>query len=241
MMNEPCITLTNVACNYSFRKSRFKFGVYEALKDINVTLHKGETLGVLGRNGAGKSTLLRLIAGIIKPDGGDVTYHKELSISLLTLQLGFSTELSGKDNAILGAMLLGKSKQEALDRLEGIRAFAEIGDWFEEPLKSYSSGMRARLGFAVALEMSPDVLLIDEVLGVGDESFRQKSTKAMKEKMKSGQTAVFVSHNLPTLLEICPRTMWIENGVTQMVGDTGDVLNHYLEFIKRQKEEADSS
>ncbi len=226
-MLDPLITLDKVSCHYNYRKSGFSFSKFVALKDISLTLYRGETLGVLGRNGAGKSTLLRLVAGIIKPTTGQVIEHRPVTISLLTLQLGFSNELSGRDNAILGGMLLGYTKRQAMERLEDVKAFSELGDWFEDPIKSYSSGMRARLGFAVAMEMSPDILLVDEVLGVGDESFRIKSTNAMKEKMKSGQTVLFISHNIPTLKELCPRTLWIDNGVTRMIGETEHVIQEY--------------
>lgn len=233
VIGSPIISLENIACHYRYRKDRFRFGVYEALRDINLTLHQGETLGVLGRNGAGKSTLLKLIAGIIRPDSGQIFMHEQVSISLLTLQLGFSEELTGRDNAIMGAMLLGNTKSRALARLDDIKAFSELGDWFYEPIKSYSSGMCARLGFAVAMEMSPDVLLIDEVLGVGDEVFRQKSAAAMKAKMQSGQTTLFVSHDLHTVRELCSRVVWIENGVTRMEGQTDHVLEHYLEHLSK--------
>ena len=231
----PLISLENVACRYRFRKGLFRFGYYEALKDVSFILHKGETLGVLGRNGAGKSTLLRLVAGIIHPDAGQIIKHQAVSISLLTLQLGFSPELNGRDNAILGALLLGKPQKEILSKLDAIKAFSELGDWFYEPLKSYSSGMRARLGFAVAMEMSPDVLLVDEVLGVGDESFRQKSAQTMKDKMQSGQTVLFVSHNLPIIRQVCTRLIWIEDGVTRMEGETETVIEAYLEHMGRRK------
>ena len=234
MTVQPLVSLEHVGCRYQFRRGRFQFGFYEALKDIHLSLYEGETLGILGRNGAGKSTLLRLIAGIIQPDSGSITYHRDLNISLLTLQLGFSEELNGRDNAIVSAMLLGKSKQEAVDGLDAIQDFAELGEWFYEPIKSYSSGMRARLGFAVAMEMSPDILLVDEVLGVGDEAFRNKSTAAMKAKMKSGQTVLFVSHNLPTIRELCSRVIWIEDGVTRMEGQTDYVLEHYLAHMKNK-------
>jgi lipopolysaccharide transport system ATP-binding protein len=189
---------------------------------------------VIGRNGAGKSTLLRLIADIVKPDSGEIVRHSPASVSLLTLQLGFSNEISGRDNAILSAMLMGHSRKQALDNIEQIKEFSELGDWFEEPIKSYSTGMRARLGFSVALEMSPDVMLVDEVLGVGDESFRMKSTQTMKEKMKSGQTVVFVSHSLPTLQELCPKTVWIKDGATQMHGKTDEVLKAYRESLAKK-------
>lgn len=236
MSETPLITLKNVGCRYRFRKGYFKFSTYEALKDINLTINRGETLGVLGRNGAGKSTLLKLVAGIIKPDTGSIHYHRKVSISLLTLQLGFSNELTGRDNAIMGAMLLGCPKSEALEKLDGIKEFSELGTWFDEPIKSYSSGMRARLGFSVALEVCPDILLVDEVLGVGDEAFRKKSAQAMKAKMESGQTVLFVSHSLEAIQQLCPRSMWIEDGVTHMFGDTNDVLAAYREHMNRSSE-----
>lgn len=231
MNTEPIITLENVGCTYSVRKGFLKIGKYEALKDVNFSINRGETVGIIGRNGAGKSTLLRLVAGVIRPDSGNIIRHTPVSISLLTLQLGFSAELTGRDNAILGAMFLGHSRKNAIASLDAINEFAELGHWFNEPLKSYSSGMKARLGFAVAMEMSPDVLLVDEVLGVGDESFRKKSTAAMKEKMRSGQTVLFVSHNTHTIRELCSSVVWIENGVTRMAGNTNEVLAAYTEYI----------
>lgn len=231
MISEPIITLQNVGCTYSIRKGFLKVGKYEALKDVSFTIRRGETVGIIGRNGAGKSTLLRLVAGVILPDTGQVIRHTPVSISLLTLQLGFSAELTGKDNAILGAMLLGHTRKDAVASLDAINDFAELGYWFEEPLKSYSSGMKARLGFAVAMEMSPDVLLVDEVLGVGDAAFSKKSTTTMKEKMLSGQTVLFVSHNAATIKELCTSVVWIENGVTKMAGNTNDVLAAYTEYI----------
>jgi lipopolysaccharide transport system ATP-binding protein len=234
MKTGPLITLENVGCIYKIRHGILGFKSYEALKDVSLVLNKGETLGLIGRNGAGKSTMLRLIAGIILPNSGQITFHQPASVSLLSLQLGFSPELSGRDNAIMGAMLLGYSKSEALERLDRIIALSGLGEWFVEPLKTYSSGMRARLGFAVAMEVSPDVLLVDEVLGVGDESFRKKSTKAMKDKMKSGQTVVFVSHQPAVLEELCSRVAWIEGGVTHMAGEPREVLAEYQRWSKSQ-------
>lgn len=233
MIDEPILTLKNVGCRYTVRKGFMKVGAYDALKDVSFEVKRGETVGLIGRNGAGKSTLLRLIAGIIRPDSGEVIRHVPVSISLLTLQLGFSEDLSGRDNAIMGAMLLGHGYKEAVSGLNEIKEFSELGDWFMEPLKTYSSGMRARLGFSVAMKMSPDILLVDEVLGVGDESFRKKSTETMKEKMKSGQTIIFVSHSAPTVKELCTSVVWIENGVNKMIGATDEVMKEYQKsFIK---------
>ncbi len=227
---EPLISLQNVGCTYRVRHGLLGSRSYQALKDVSFTLYRGETLGLIGRNGAGKSTLLRLVAGIILPNAGTITVHQPVSISLLTLQLGFSSELSGRDNAIMGAMLLGYSRREARSRLGRIIEFAELQDWIDEPLKTYSSGMRARLGFAVAMEMSPDVLLVDEVLGVGDESFAKKSTDAMKAKMRSGQTVVFVSHQPALHRDLCSRVAWIEEGVTRMVDGADKVLVAYHQW-----------
>lgn len=226
-MNDIIIKLRDVGCQYSIRKGFLKTETYEALKGVSLDIRKGETIGVIGKNGTGKSTLLRLVSGIILPDKGEIIRYQNCSISLLTLQLGFSNELSGRDNAVLGAMMLGYRYREAKDALDSINDFAELHRWFDEPLKSYSSGMRARLGFAIAIKMSPDILLVDEVLGVGDKYFRAKSTKIMKEKMLSGQTVLFVSHDTNTVKELCTSVVWIENGITKMVGETTEVLDAY--------------
>jgi len=231
MRSTPIVSLENVGCRFRVRHKMMRFKSYEALKDVSFTLNRGEALGIIGRNGAGKSTLLKLIAGILRPDSGKVLLHGNPSIALLTLQLGFSNELSGRYNAILGAMLLGYTKKEALARLDGIIEFAELEQWIEEPMKTYSSGMRARLGFAVAMEMSPDVLLIDEVLGVGDAAFRAKSMKAMQEKFQAEQTIAFVSHAASTVKQLCNRAVWIEGGVTKMEGQTAEVVDAYENYL----------
>ncbi|MFH1216831.1 MAG: ABC transporter ATP-binding protein [Pseudomonadota bacterium] len=227
MIDNKLISLQNIGCSYKVRKGRFRFRSYDALKDISLDIFKGETVGIIGRNGAGKSTLLHILARIITPNCGKIFFHQDISISLLSLQLGFTPELSGRDNAIMGAMLLGYTKKEALNRFPRIVAFSELGDWINEPVKTYSSGMKARLGFAIAMEMSPDILLVDEVLGVGDEAFRKKSIAAMKEKMLSGQTVIFVSHQPQTIRELCTRLAWLEKGAVKMVGGTEEVLGAY--------------
>lgn len=230
-MSSTILTLENVAFRYRYRSGLLRFGYHDALKDVSLALRSGETLGVVGRNGAGKSTLLRLMAGILVPSAGRIQSPRSLSVSLLTLQPGFSPELTGRENAILGGLLRGHSRRSVTGRLEEIKRFSELGDWFEKPLKSYSMGMRARLGFAVALEVAPDVLLVDEVLGVGDESFRAKSSAAMKEKMLSGQTVVFISHQAPLLSDLCSSLVWLEDGVTRMSGPINEVLPRYQEAL----------
>ena len=232
MKHDCLIQLNNVSCSFKARKGRLRTGVYEAFRDVTFDIHAGETLGVVGSNGAGKSTLLKIIARILLPNAGTITYRDNISISLLALQLGFSPELSGRYNAIMGAILLGYTRQEAEARLDDIIEFSGLGPWIDEPVKTYSSGMSARLGFAVAMETTPDILLVDEVLGVGDEQFRNKSVAAMREKMLSGQTVVFVSHDIGTMQELCTRVLWLDGGSVRMIGETEQVLAAYMESMQ---------
>lgn len=234
-MNQPLMTFTDVTCRYKVRKGRFKFVYYDALSEISFSIYKGETLGLIGHNGAGKSTLLKLIANILRPNCGQIEHMQPLAISLLSLQLGNAPELSGVDNAIMSALLFGYSKKQALERLPQIIEFSELGDRIHDPLKTYSTGMKARLGFAVAMELSPDILLVDEVLGVGDQAFRIKSTAKMREKMNSGQTVVFVSHQLMTVKALCSRVAWLENGKIKMIGKPDEVLDKYQEYGANNK------
>lgn len=183
-------------------------------------------MGVIGHNGAGKSTLLKLLGGIIVPDRGRLD-NNGATVSLLTLQLGFVPYLSGRENALLSGMLLGATRAQVEDRMAKIAAFAELGDFFDEPIGEYSAGMRARLGFSVALEMEPDVILVDEVLGVGDADFARKSAERIRMRIRSDATAVITSHNLRLIEQLCDRVVWIEQGQTQEVGATAEVLRSF--------------
>jgi lipopolysaccharide transport system ATP-binding protein len=203
-----------------------------ALKDTTFKLYSGETLGIIGRNGAGKSTLLRLLAGILKPDSGTFTNHG-YSTSLLTLQVGFVPHLSGRENIVLSGLLLGFSLSEITDKVEEIVDFAEIGDFINEPLITYSSGMRARLGFATSFHLDPDILLVDEVLGVGDASFSKKTRAAMKERMKSHRTVVLVSHSASAVKALCDRAIWIERGTVAAEGNPGAIIEEYLATTRK--------
>jgi lipopolysaccharide transport system ATP-binding protein len=221
----PILSLTHVGIAY--RRHRGIFGdAFWALKDVSFDLYQGETLGIIGRNGAGKSTLLRLMAGIMKPDRGHIR-NLGYRASLLSLQLGFIPYLSGRENARLSGMLMGLRRQEIEAKLELIKEFSELGDFFEKAINTYSSGMSARLGFSVAFQADPDILLVDEVLGVGDEEFRQKSTRAMKEKIHANKTVVFVSHSAEAVRTLCRRVVWIENGITQAQGTPAEVFPAY--------------
>lgn len=225
------LSLKNVGVSYK-RKKLFCRDPFWALQDISFELYPGETLGVIGRNGAGKSTLLRLIAGIIKPDKGLFTNYG-YSISLLSLQLGFIPYLSGRENAVLSGMLMGLRKREIIAKMQEIIDFSELGEFIDQPISTYSSGMRARLGFSVAFQVEPDILLIDEVLGVGDAEFSKKSAETLRKKIKENKTTVFVSHNPMIMRQLCQRAVWIEGGVSRMEGETSAVLEAYQEALRK--------
>ncbi|MBK9162178.1 MAG: ABC transporter ATP-binding protein [Nitrosomonadales bacterium] len=230
--HEILIGLQNVSVSYPVRAGFLKWSKYTPLSDISFDLHRGETIGIIGRNGAGKSTLLRMIAGIIEPDGGRIVNHGA-RVSLLALGVGFVPHLSGRENAMLSGMLLGLHKRAIAERMDAIIEFSGLERFIDQPLQTYSSGMKARLGFSVSIQIDPDVLLIDEVLGVGDEEFRAKSTAEMKRRIKSDKTVVLVSHNLPTMREMCDRIVWIENGMVQFVGDTTQALSIYISAAQK--------
>ena len=225
------ISLESVGVCFRSRRSFFRFKHFDALKDVSFDLHTGDALGVIGRNGVGKSTLLRVIAGIISPDRGKVI-NRGVSTALLSLQTGFDPEVTGRRNAILSGMLLGFSKREMHEKLDRIVDFSELGSYIDEPVKTYSAGMRARLGFSIAVQMKPDVLLIDEILGVGDTEFRKKSEQALQAKIVSEQTVVLVSHNAAEIKRLCNRAVWIENGVTMKEGKSADVIGAYEAYLK---------
>lgn len=225
--HEVLISLQNVSMSYTVRGGMFRWSKYTPFSNINFDLHRGETVGIIGRNGAGKSTLLGLIAGILEPDVGHIV-NNGARVSLLSLGVGFVPHLSGRSNAILSGILLGLSKKEIEEKMGAIIEFSGLSRFIDQPLRTYSSGMKARLGFSVAIQIDPDVLLIDEVLGVGDEEFRLKSTAEMKRLIKSDKTVVLVSHNLSTIRELCDRLIWMEDGVVKSQGDVESVLLRYV-------------
>jgi lipopolysaccharide transport system ATP-binding protein len=223
---KPVLSLRNVAVSYRRRTGVLQWSKYWALKDVSFDVYHGETLGVIGRNGAGKSTLLRLLAGIIAPDRGEIGVNG-CRVSLLSLQVGFIPHLTGRQNAILSGMLLGLHRREIERRMDEIVAFSELEEFIDEPVRSYSMGMRARLGFSVACQANPDVLLVDEVLGVGDMAFRKKSSEAMRERIRSNKTVVLVSHSLQIIRDLCDRVIWIDGGKNCLEGRPESVLKQY--------------
>ena len=233
MSDLPVISLLNAGVASSHRNGFMKKSNYWALKDISCDLHHGETLGVIGRNGAGKSSLLKLMTGIIEPSCGTVKRHTS-RVAMLSLQVGFLPNLTGRDNAFLSGLLLGLEKKEITRHMDKIIEFSELDEFIDQPLRSYSTGMRARLGFAVALQADPDVLLIDEILGVGDRDFKLKSSQALKERIESDRTVVLVSHQPETIRSLCDRALWIENRVSRMTGPVDEVLAAYRKSGKKQ-------
>lgn len=221
------LELDNVSLSYHSGRKTFDHGVHRVLDRVSLQVFEGETLGVIGRNGVGKTTMLRLMANILAPTSGKVRLRDGKKASLLSLGLGFKNELSGRDNAMLAGMLQGSTRSQALSFLEKIKDFSDLGDSFEEPVKNYSAGMRARLSFTTALMTHVDILLIDEVLSVGDAQFRQKASDAMKERVTSDQTVVFVSHMADQVKKLCDRAILLENGRIVAQGDPSDVLESY--------------
>lgn len=227
MSHEQLMALKNVGVHYCTNPFRTPPEKAWVLKDISLTLNRGESLGVLGRNGMGKSTLLRILGGIMKPDRGSMDMKTGCTASLLSLQVGFIPHLSGRENIFLSGLLLGMSYRDIEAFYPGIVAFAELEQAIERPLGTYSDGMRARLGFATAFQMDPDILLVDEVLGVGDAAFREQSSEMMKQRIRSDRTVVLVSHNAATIRELCTRAVWIDSGVTRAEGPVEKVLRAY--------------
>ena len=220
------IELREAGVWYKKKVSLFRTEKSWGLRNVSLQVKRGETLGVIGGNGAGKSTLLKLLSGILDPDEGKVL-RKVRNISLLTLGLGFLPNLSGRDNAVLSGILLGKTKNEMRNLLDDIIDFSEIGDAINDPVRTYSSGMRARLSFATALKADSDMILVDELLGVGDRQFRKKSTQAMKEQILSEKTVVIVSHNEELIKEVCDRLIWIDAGTIKAQGSVEEVRKQY--------------
>jgi len=227
------LKLDEVSLSYRSKRTSFEHGQHRVLNRVSLELYQGETLGIIGRNGVGKTTMLQLMAGILAPTEGRVWQMPGKSSSLLTLGLGFKPDISGRDNALLAAMLQGSTQQQAKSYLEEIKAFADLGDSFEEPVKTYSAGMRARLGFTTALMTHVDILLVDEVLSVGDAQFRAKAESAMKERIGGEQTVVFVSHMDGQIENLCDRAILLERGAVAAEGDTARVLKAYRETLKR--------
>lgn len=204
---------------------------FPALSKVSLSIAEGEHVGIIGRNGAGKSTILRVMTRVIMPqEGGVFTNNRKHIVPLLELGIGFQPDLSGRENCYLAGILMGYSKAEMARKMDGIIEFSELGAFFDRPVRGYSSGMYARLAFALATDVQPEVLLVDEVFGVGDEFFMRKCIDRMHQLMKAGTTTVFVSHNLDFLVTQCSRMIWLEKGRLVMDGSPQDVVRAYRGF-----------
>lgn len=213
------------------RAPRSYFHEFWALRDVSLEVRRGETVGIIGRNGAGKSTLLQIIAGTLTPTLGTVEVNGRVS-ALLELGAGFNIEFSGRDNVFLYAALLGLTREEIEAKFADIHAFSGIGRFMDEPVKTYSSGMYARLAFSVAVHCEPAVLIVDEALSVGDMEFQERSITRMKEIRDSGTSILFVTHSVPTVRNFCERAVWLENGAVRMQGEAADICRAYVDDIE---------
>ena len=211
-------------------QGRIKHESIWALKEINLEIKKDEVFGILGHNGAGKSTLLKVISKVLIPLDGRVWVRGRVS-PLLQLGAGFHPELTGRENIFLNATLLGHTRQETEAKVDEIIDFADIGKYLEAPLRTYSSGMQARLGFAVATAWAPEILILDEVLSVGDAGFQEKCLQRMRSFRESGATVLMVSHDIDTIRSICKRAMWLEKGEIRTIGTVKDVCDAYSQEI----------
>ena len=213
-----------------FRQS-FQIHEFDALKGISFGVMAGETVGIIGRNGSGKSTILKIIARVYRPTAGTVEVFGRVS-PLIELGAGFHPELTGRENIILAGALMGIDPDDMRNRLDAVISFCELQDFIDAPVKQYSSGMFARLGFAVATEIDPDILLVDEILAVGDEAFQQKCLERMNNFRRQGKTIVYVSHDMNTVKSLCDRVLLLDHGQLLETGDPEQVISRYHELLQ---------
>lgn len=211
--------------------NRSKKDVRVILKDINLEIKKGEVVGLIGVNGSGKSTLLKLITKIIYPNKGTIETYGKLT-SLLELGAGFHPDFSGRENIYFNASIFGLTRQEINKRLDDIIEFSELRDFIDNPVRTYSSGMYMRLAFSIAINVDAEIILIDEILSVGDQHFQDKCFDKIEELKKEGKTIVFVSHGMETVKRFCTRTVWLSNGIIEKEGNTNSVVETYLKAIE---------
>jgi ABC-2 type transport system ATP-binding protein len=215
-------------------KRDIRYTEFYALKSINFEIYSGERVGIIGHNGAGKSTILKIISGVMKPTEGKVTVNGNIA-PLLELGAGFDPDFSGAENIYLNGAILGKTEKYLDSKYQEIIEFSDIGDFIHTPLKNYSSGMRARLGFSIATQINPDILIIDEILGVGDQQFREKSSKKMMEMMNSGKTIILVSHNLDQIQRLTEKVIWLHKGEIRAIGETKSICSEYKTFMNNKR------
>jgi len=214
-------------------KKELMFQEFLAVKDVSFTVHQGESWGLIGTNGSGKSTLLKTISGIIKPHQGKVSIHGSIA-PLIELGAGFDPECTARENIYLNGCVLGHSLKYMEEHFDQIVEFAGIKKFLDSPIKNFSSGMKARLGFSVATMVKPDILIVDEVLAVGDYKFRKKCEKRMKELLADGTTLLYVSHNISEVKRLCDHVVWIDQGSVRMIGEVNEVCDAYMAEMQQQ-------
>lgn len=242
-MSEYAIEVENLCISYRSLKSysikqnllhgkRIKAEEFQAVRNVSFRVEKGEILGLIGKNGSGKSTMLRAIAGIFSPNSGTINVHGH-SVSLLSIGVGFRKELSGRDNIFLSGMLLGFSEEQIRERMDEIIEFSELGKFIDAPVRTYSSGMHSKLAFSITAVLETDIILIDEVLSVGDSRFKKKSYAKMKELISDeNRTVMIVSHDMKTIRDLCSKVLWINDGELIQFGETETVLEAYEAYMK---------
>ena len=224
--------LKKTSIRSSWTKLKKRAEIFEALKGVSFEVEEGEIFGIIGKNGSGKSTMLRAIAGIFSPDKGSIDLHGN-AVSLLSIGVGFNGKLTGKENIYLSGMLLGFTEEEISKKEKDIIAFADIGDFINKPVKTYSSGMYSKLAFAITAILETDIMLIDEVLAVGDARFKEKSYNKMKELISDDhRTVLIVSHSLGTIKELCDKVLWLNDGKVMDIGTPDVIIPKYEEFMK---------
>lgn len=213
-------------------KRELMFQEFLAVKDVSFQVHQGEAWGLIGVNGSGKSTMLKAISGIMKPYKGTITVNGSVA-PLIELGAGFDQEMTARENIFLNGCVLGHSEKFMKEHFEEIVDFADVRDFLDSPLKNYSSGMKARLGFSIATMVKPDILIVDEVLAVGDYKFRQKCEGRMKELLDGGTTLLYVSHNIDEVRRLCTHALWIDKGQAKMQGEMQEVTDAYMAEMKK--------
>jgi len=211
-------------------KRTVKYDEFWALRDISFRVEKGSVLGIIGPNGAGKSTLLKIIAGVIRPTNGAVAVGGMIS-PLIELGAGFDHDLTARENIFLNGAVLGYPRSFLLDHFNAVVEFSELSNFIDVPLKNFSSGMIARLAFSIATTVNPEVLLVDEILAIGDLKFHEKSGSRMRQMIRGGATVIIVSHDLATVRELCDKVLWLERGRTRMLGKTEEVCDSFVESV----------
>lgn len=240
-MSQPIIQIQDVSMQFRLSNDRIsslkefvttalrgklQYKEFEALKHISFDVNRGETIGIIGRNGSGKSTLLKIISGILKPTQGNVVVHGNV-VPMLELGSGFDMDLTGRENIYLNGAILGYSEEFLKAKFDEIVEFSELGEFINVPIRNYSSGMLMRLAFSVAAMVEPEILIADEILAVGDESFQHKSMSRMKKMMTGGTTVLLVSHSLDQIREVCDRVVWLDHGRIRMQGEAQFVCDEY--------------